>query len=250
MLMGILRPTSGYAAVHGLDVRTDATEIKQRVGYVPEIHHIYRWMRVKEVIGFCRSCYTRWNDQMCHEMLELFALDPEKRVRHLSKGTLVKLALLVAVSHEPDLLLLDEPLGGLDPIVREEFLDGVLRAICDRGQTVLISSHVFDDVRRLSDTVGILYEGKLLVQANLDELLTTTKRITATLRDGVRPQRSPAGTIWQRIEGRQWIATVRDFSPEKVQEVRAIDGVEHVEVLDMGLEELFKDFVKGQRAAN
>ena len=82
-------------------------------------------------------------------MLELFGLDPEKKVKHLSKGMLTKLALLLAVSHEPELLLLDEPLSGLDPIAREEFLDGVLRTICDRGQTVLISSHMLDDVRRL-----------------------------------------------------------------------------------------------------
>ena len=171
---------------------------------MPETHHIYRWMRVREVIGFCKSCFRPWNDQTCREMLELFGLDPEKKVKHLSKGMLVKLALLLAVSHEPELLLLDEPLSGLDPIAREEFLDGVLRTICDRGQTVLISSHMLDDVRRLADTVGILYEGRLVVQGNLDELLTTTKRICATLRDGCRPERPPEGTIWQRVQGREW----------------------------------------------
>ncbi len=199
------------------------------------------------MIGFCRSCYDSWNDRTCQEMLDLFALDPGKKVKHLSKGMLAKLSLLLAVSHEPEVLLLDEPLSGLDPIVREEFLEGVLGTICARGQTVLISSHMLDDVRRLADTVGILNEGQLLVQGNLDHLLTTTKRICATLRDGCRPERSPEGTIWQRVEGREWIATVRDFSPDKVEQVRTLNGVEHVEVLDLGLEELFKDFVKGQR---
>ena len=132
----------------------------------PETHHIYRWMRVREVLGFCKSCFPTWNDQTCREMLDLFGLDPEKKVKHLSKGMLVKLSLLLAVSHEPELLLLDEPLSGLDPIAREEFLDGVLRTICDRGQTVLISSHMLDDVRRLADTVGILNNGRLVVQGN------------------------------------------------------------------------------------
>jgi ABC-2 type transport system ATP-binding protein len=249
MLMGVLSPTGGEARVLGIDVRRDPVRVKQRVGYVPEAHYIYRWMRVKEVIGFCKSCFETWNDETCREMLELFALDPNKKVKHLSKGTLTKLALLLAVSHEPELLLLDEPLSGLDPLVREEFLDGVLRTICNRGQTVLISSHMLDDVRRLADTVGILHEGRLVVQGNLDELLSTTKRICATLRDGCRPERPPEGTIWQRIQGREWIATVRDFSPEKVEQVQAIDGVEHVEVLDLGLEELFKDIIRGQRVA-
>ncbi len=274
MLMGMLSITCGQARVLGVDVTADPVQVKRRVGYVPETHHIYRWMRVREVVGFCKSCFPTWNDDTCREMIELFGLDPERKVKHLSKGMLVKLSLLVAVSHEPELLLLDEPLSGLDPIAREDFLDGVLRTICDRGQTVLISSHMLDDVRRLADTVGILNEGRLIVQGNLDEMLTTTKRICATLRDGFQPKwmdkmgtgSEPtsvdrlknassevpvpilSGVVWQRIEGREWTITVRDFSPEKVQQVEALDGVEHVGVVDLGLEDLFKDFIRGQRA--
>ncbi len=249
LLMGMLAPTAGQARLLGIDVAADPTEIKQRVGYVPEMHYIYRWMRVGEVIGFCKSCFRSWNDDTCREMLDLFDLDLEKKVKHLSKGMQTKLALLLAVSHDSELLLLDEPLSGLDPIAREEFLDGVLRTICDRGQTVLISTHMLDDVRRLADTVGILNEGRLLLHGNLDALLTSTKRICATLRDGVQPQEALDGVVWQRVQGREWLITVRDFSPEKAQQVRAIDGVEHVGVVDLGLEELFKDFVKGQRVA-
>ena len=180
MLMGMLSITAGQARVLGVWVDDDPVLVKQRVGYVPETHHIYRWMRVGEAIGFCKSCFRTWNDQTCHELVELFGLDLEKTVKHLSKGMQTKLALLLAVSHEPEVLLLDEPLSGLDPIAREEFLDGVLQTICDRGQTVLISSHMLDDVRRLADTVGILNEGKLVLQGNLDALLTSTKRICAT----------------------------------------------------------------------
>ena len=249
MLVGTLTPTSGEARVLGRNVRENPTQMKQRIGYVPETHHIYRWMRVKEAIGFCRACYRTWNDAVCREMLSLFDLDANKKVKQLSKGMQVKLSLLLAISHEPELLLLDEPLSGLDPLAREEFLDGVLRAVCDRGQTVVISSHMLDDVRRLADTVGILYEGQLLAQGNLDRLLATTKRISATLRDGARPEGVPDGIIWQRIQGREWLATVRDFSPEKLRMVQSLVAVEHVEVLDVDLEELFKDFVKGQRVA-
>ena len=248
MLMGMLSITAGTARVLGIDVAADSVRVRERVGYVPETHHIYRWMRVREVLGFCKSCFPSWNDQTCREMIELFGLDLEKKVKQLSKGTLVKLSLLVAVAHEPEVLLLDEPLAGLDPIAREEFLDGVLRTICDQGQTVLISSHMLDDVRRLADTVGILNEGRLLLQGNLDALLSSTKRISATLRDGSRPTAAIDGVIWQRVVGREWTITIRDFTPEKLQQVRAIEGVEHAGVIDLGLEELFKDFIRGQRA--
>jgi ABC-2 type transport system ATP-binding protein len=249
MLMGMLSISDGQARVLGVDVQADPLQIKQRVGYVPETHNIYRWMRIREVIGFCKSCFPTWNDKTCREMLALFQLEPEKKVKHLSKGMLTKLSLLLAVSHEPELLLLDEPLSGLDPIAREEFLDGVLRTICDRGQTVLISSHMLDDVRRLADTIGILNNGRLVVQGSVDELLTSTKRIRATLRDGFRPIQTLAGAIWQRVEGREWTITIRDFSPDKVQQVRSIDGVEQADVIDLGLEELFKDYIRGQRVA-
>jgi ABC-2 type transport system ATP-binding protein len=248
MLMGMLSITAGNARVLGVDVARNRTAVKDLVGYVPEAHHIYRWMRVGEVIGFCRALYTTWNDQTCREMLELFGLDPGKKVKHLSKGMLVKLALLLAVAHDPQLLILDEPLSGLDPVAREEFLDGVLRTICQRGQTVLISSHTLDDVQRLADAVGILYDGRLILQGRLDELLATTKRIRATLADGRRPAGLPAGTIHDRLQGREWLLTVSDFRAEKLEQVRALEGVAHVEVVELGLEDLFKDVVKAQRA--
>jgi ABC-2 type transport system ATP-binding protein len=247
MLLGMLSITDGEARVLGIDVKKDPTQVKASVGYVPETHQIYRWMQVGQVIGFCRALYPTWNDRTCEEMVKRFGLDLDKKVKHLSKGMLVKLALLLAVAHEPEVLILDEPVSGLDPVGREEFLDGVLRTICERGQTVLFSSHTLDDVQRLADTVGILYEGRLTVHGRLDELLTTTKRIRATLRNGDRPANRPAGTIHDRLQGREWLLTVREFSPEKVEHVRGLDGVEHVEVLDLGLEELFKDIVKGQR---
>jgi ABC-2 type transport system ATP-binding protein len=248
MLMGMLAPSAGRIRVLGIDVAAQPARMKQRVGYVPELHHIYRWMRVGEVIGFTKSFYETWNEDLCASLLDLFALDTNKRVKHLSKGMAAKLALLLAVAHEPELLVLDEPTSGLDPVVREEFLDGVLRALCDRQRTVLFSSHTLEDVRRLADTVGILYEGRLLVQRGVDELLASTKRIRAVLRDGCLPRREPDGTVWQRVQRREWLLTVRDFSPDLVHSLQADNPLESVEVLDLNLEELFKDYVKGRRA--
>jgi ABC-type multidrug transport system ATPase subunit len=109
---------------------------------------------------------------------------------------------------------------------------------------------MLDDVQRLADTIGILYEGQLLVHRAIDELLASTKRIRATLMDGQHPSAVPDDTIWQRVNGREWLVTVDKFSTEKVERLRAQNPVEHVEVFDLGLEDLFKDFVRGQRAAS
>ena len=105
MLMGLLRPTKGTATMLGMDVFAEPLTVKQRVGYVPDGHYIDRWMRVREALGFCRSLYDKWNEDTCRELTALFELNPEKKVKHLSRGMLVKLSLVLAVSHEPEVLL-------------------------------------------------------------------------------------------------------------------------------------------------
>ncbi len=249
MLMGLLPRTEGEVRMLGQPLPDRAEGIKQRIGYVPELHFIYRWMRVHEVIGFCRSMYPSWNDKLCAELVTLFELDVHRRVKHLSKGMVVKLALLLGVAHEPDLLILDEPTSGLDPLIREEFLDGVLRTICERQKTVLFSSHTLSDVQRLADSVGIIHEGRLLEHCSTDELLTGTKRIRAVLSNGSKPGEAPKGTIWQRVDHREWLLTVRGFTPATVDFLKSKYALANVEVADLGLEEVFKDYIRGRRSA-
>jgi ABC-2 type transport system ATP-binding protein len=250
MLMGVLRPDGGSATVLGHNVLREPVETKQRVGYVPELHHIDRWMRVYEVIGFCRSAYHNWNDKTCNSLLKRFELSSFKKVRQLSKGMLVKLSLVLAVSHDPELLVLDEPMAGLDPLAREEVMDGVLRTICDRGQTVLFSTHSLDDIQRLADTVGIMYEGRLLMHSNIERLLHSMKRIRTTIVDGKAPPKDLVpNVIWQQMLGRQWTVTVGDFQPQLLQRMQAHDAIDVAEVVDLGLEDVFKDIVKGRKGS-
>ncbi len=249
MLMGLLRGDAGLVAVLGIDPTQDAHAVKQRVGYVPEQQFIYRWMSVDEAVSFCRSLYPTWNDELCAQLLQLFRLEPRMKVKHLSKGMVVKLSLLLAMSHEPELLVLDEPMAGLDPIAREELLDGVLRTMCERDQTLVFSSHTLGDVRRMADRIGIIHEGRLLVQRGVDDLLANTKRIRAVLRDGEAPSKHPEGTIWQRVRNREWLLTVSNFSADTVEQLRASNRLDQIEVIDLGLEDVFKDYVRGWRAS-
>lgn len=249
MLMGLLPRDAGRVSVLGVDPAVEHVAVKQRVGYVPEQQFIYRWMRVREAISFCRSLYPQWNETRCSELLRLFQLGPEKKVKAMSKGMVVKLALLLALSHEPEMLVLDEPMAGLDPLVREELLDGVLQSVCERAPTIVFSSHTVADVQRMADVVGIMYEGRLLVHCGVDDLLRGTKRIRAVLKDGQAPAAVPPGTIWQRVQNREWLLTVRDFSAETVERLHTANRLEQLEVTDLGLEDIFKDFVRGWRAS-
>lgn len=247
MMMGLTSIDAGQARLLGHDVAVERDAVRQHVGYVPELHHIYRWMQLRDVIAFARSFYPNWNDGLCDDLLTLFELPRTKRVRQLSKGMLAKLALLVAVSHEPPLLILDEPTSGLDPIVRQDFLDGVLRSICRGDQTVLFSSHVIDDVGRLADSIGIMHAGQLLVHEPVDHLLGSTKRIRAVLADGALPKHRPSNVICDHVDRREWLLTVNDFSPATVDVIRQHNPVTNVDVVDLNLEELFKDYIVGQR---
>ena len=246
MVMGLLRPTSGTVRVLGMDVFQSPSQVKQRVGYVPEVCRIYGWMTVAEVIRFCRSLYQTWNDQESASLLDLFQLPPGRRVRHLSKGMLAKLSLVVALSHEPELLVLDEPLSGLDPIARDEFLDGVLKGLCDRSQrTIVFSSHQLDEVNRLADTVAVVNAGRILVHTSLDDL-RSARRVRAVLDDGRLPSDLPAEAIWQSVNRREWQVTLYPFSQEVVEKLRDRNPVSAVEVSDLSLDDIFKDFVRGR----
>ncbi len=248
MLLGMSRPNAGEARVLGHDAIRDAVALKQRVGYVPELHYIYRWMRVGEVIAFCRPLYANWNDRFCADLLKLFELNPEKKVKQLSKGMVAKLALLLAVAHDPEVLILDEPTSGLDPVVREEFLDGILHTLCERQRTILFSSHTLSDVQRIADTVGLIFEGRLIDHCRTEDLLSATKRVRAVLSDGCSAGPPPEGTIWQRAQQREWLMTVRGFSSSTLEFLRAKYSLDSIEVIDLGLEDVFKDLIKGRKA--
>ena len=247
MIMGLTLPTEGSVRVLGLDPRKSRNACRIRIGYVPEEHLIYRWMRVGEVTGFCRRLYPTWNDAVADRWLDAFGLSRSQKVKTLSKGMLAKLSLLLALAPEPELLLLDEPTSGLDPLIRDEFLDGIVGTLCEQNQTVLFSSHILSDVRRLADRIGIMNKGRIVADCPADDLVARTKRVRAVLRDGRRPASPVDGIIWEAVEGGEWLVTLRDCDPEKVAAIRSCPEVREVKVTDLDLDEIFKDYVRGGR---
>ena len=248
-LMGLVRFNDGFINVLGHDINkvyknSDAYRLRQRIGYVPEVHHMYRWMKIREIIGYVRSFYKHWNEQLSRELLDFFNLDPEKKIKQLSKGMHAKLALLLAVCHEPDLLILDEPTSGLDPLVREEFLHGVLKTISQKETTVIFSSHSIHDVERMADVVGLLKHGKLIVNQSISNILEKTKRVRAVLDDNSEPNWFPNSVVWQRVNLREWEMTVNDFSDDILSQISERNPVQNVEVRDLSLEDIFKDYVR------
>ena len=247
MMVGLLAPTSGSIRVAGCEVPREREWLKPRVGYVPDRPTVYPWMRVREAIAFCRKFYPRYNDARVEQLMRVLDLEPSKRIKHLSKGNAAKVSLLLAVGHDPEVLILDEPMSGLDPLAREQFLEGVLSTGGMTGRTTLFSSHSLADVTRVADEVALLHEGKLLLHSPIDELLERTKRLRAVLQDDAKPESAPPGTVWQRVSGREWLLTVRDCLPDRLENFRAANRIAHLDVQDVTLDDVFKDVVLGRQ---
>lgn len=177
-ILGLLRAESGTVRVFGLDPVDDPVGLLSRIGYLSEENDLPGWMRVDELIRYSRAFYPKWDDAYAEELRQKFGLDSTAMVKTLSKGQKARLGLLVALAYRPELLVLDEPSSGLDPIVRRDILGAVIRTIADEGRTVLFSSHLLDEVEEVADHVTMIGSGKIVLSAPLDDIKKTHKGAT------------------------------------------------------------------------
>ena len=166
-LLGLLRAESGSVHVFGLDPVADPVAVLSRIGYLSEENDLPGWMRVDELIRYSRAFYPAWDDAYAEELRRAFALDPTAKVKNLSKGQRARAGLLIALAYRPELLVLDEPSSGLDPIVRRDILGAVIRTIADEGRTVLFSSHLLEEVEQVADHVTMISQGRILLSGPL-----------------------------------------------------------------------------------
>ena len=169
-ILGLLRAQSGTVRVFGLDPVADPVGVLSRIGYLSEENDLPGWMRLHELIGYTRAFYPRWDDAYAEELRRRFELDPGAKIGSLSKGQKARAGLLVALAYRPELLVLDEPSSGLDPIVRRDILGAVMRTVADEGRTVLFSSHLLDEVEEVADHVTMIKSGRIVLSAPLEEI--------------------------------------------------------------------------------
>ncbi len=169
-ILGLLRAESGSVRIFGLDPVADPVAVLSRIGYLSEENDLPGWMRVDELIRYSRAFYKNWDDGYAEELRKSFALDPSAQVKDLSKGQRSRAGLLIALAYRPELLVLDEPSSGLDPIVRRDILGAVMRTIADQGRTVLFSSHLLDEVEQVADHVTMIRQGTIVMSAPLADI--------------------------------------------------------------------------------
>ncbi len=247
ILTGFQNPSSGSCTVCGLDPRTQALEIRRRVGYVSDAPALYDWMRVDEIGWFASAFYDDRFLTNYRDSIERYELPANRKIRHLSKGQRAKVALALAVAHDPELLILDEPTSGLDPLVRREFLESMVdRAAA--GRTVLLSSHQISEVERVSDRIAIMRGGRIQLSDSLLDLRESIREVTITLADPLigLPELAEGTQLFsEHSEGRQRKWIVRNFSDEQAAELEAWPGVLGVRILPATLEEMFVATTRG-----
>jgi ABC-2 type transport system ATP-binding protein len=177
ILMNLIPRDSGDLSVFGLGYDVHEKEIKNRIGYVGEQQYFYDNKSVGWTERFVSQYYRRWDDTEFEALLTSFDISRTKKVSELSRGMRVKLSLAIALSHNADLIILDEPTAGLDPIVRREVLELLMRVTDDESRSVVISSHITDDITRISDYIAFMINGKIRMHSEKDELLSNWKLI-------------------------------------------------------------------------
>jgi ABC-2 type transport system ATP-binding protein len=177
-LLGLREPEAGTVRLFDQPVVTLDDALRARIGYVPQQSDLFEWLTPAQMLGYFKSFYPRWNDAKVEGLLSKWDIARDKRIAQLSGGQQQRLAIVRALAHEPDLLVLDEPVASLDPAGRRDFLRELVEQVLNRGTTVVFSTHILSDLERVAFNVAFLRGGRITVQAPLDELLETTRRIS------------------------------------------------------------------------
>ncbi len=251
MLMNIVRPSRGEATVLGVDTRRLGLWEFRSIGYVSENQKLPSWMNVAQLLAFCRPLYPTWDEMLCRKLIAEFDLPLRTKISRLSRGVRVKAALVSSLAYRPRLLVLDEPFSGLDPVVRDDLVRGVLELAGEERWSVLISSHELDEVERLVDTIGFIDAGRLVLMEPLADLHGRFRRIEVTTTEPALDA-PPVLPQWTGLQtsGRvvRFVETRYRASESERQIVAAFPGGS-IEAHPMTLREIFVAVARQQREA-
>ncbi|MBL8812623.1 MAG: ABC transporter ATP-binding protein [Planctomycetaceae bacterium] len=237
-LLGLLRPTSGSVTVLGKDAWDLEDQQKMRLGYVPQEVSLYPWMTVRQIVNYVSAFYTNWDNAWSDELLRRWELPLSDRFGPLSVGQKQKLALVLALGHRPELLILDEPVASLDPVARRWFLESILEMASDERHTVLFSTHITSDLERVASHVALMKEGVILFHDELDTLKDQVKRLRLETASDLPQSFSVQGALRTEVHGRNAIVTVPSASTALVDELQDRWSAQ-IAVEDLNLEEIF-----------
>ena len=246
-LMGFLNPDSGNCTIRGQDCRMQAHTLHQFVGYVPGEIAFFDEMKGEEYLLFSQRLRRGDFSKKRRELLERFELDASGRIRRMSKGMKQKLGLVAAFQHDPEILILDEPTSGLDPLMQQRFV-ALIQEEKNRGKTMLISSHSFEEIEKTCDRVGILKEGRLVTDQTVSELKKSRRRVFSISFSGHEAVEAFLKEGFEAVSHnhlRADVAVVGELAP--FLQALARYPVIGLDVLSQSLEEVFMGYYGGRK---
>ena len=249
LLMNLVRPTSGRAAILGTDSRRLGARDFQRIGYVSENQRLPDWMTPGELFEYCRPLYPGWDDGFRQKLQRDLDLDSDAPLRKLSRGMRMKAALLASLAFRPELIVLDEPFTGLDPLVRDELIRALLELPDDSPRTVFISSHDVEEVERLADWIGFISNGRLLFAEPVATLQSRFRMVEVVSAGDAAPA-VPASSTWLPAgsAGRtaRFVDTAHDGADSDRRIAEAFPGAE-IRTSAMPLRDIFVALARSHR---
>jgi ABC-2 type transport system ATP-binding protein len=243
--MGMLQPQHGSVEVFGLDPIAEPVSVKQRIGYVAETQVLPGSMHLREVFAIYEDLYPNWDQFLADELTTRFDLPQKRKVHTFSKGQARSLALLLALAVRPELLILDEPAGGMDPAARRDFLRTSIEHAAAAGTTILFSSHQMTDVERLASRVLLLHEGRIALDRPIEDLAEQFALITVPVQLQYEPMKEVAGFIGTRRGGDSMSMLFERTAQDLQAELDQTFGTSIGKCRNIPLEELFIEFVGG-----
>ena len=237
-IMGMHYAQSGSVRVFGIDPVAHPVEVLGRIGYMSEERDIPNWMRVADIMQYTRTFFPAWDTTYAEELREMFDLDPKQRIRNLSRGQAARVCLLLALAHRPELLVLDEPSSGLDPVVRRDILAAIVRTIAHEGRTVIFSSHLLDEVERLADRVAMIHNGQIVLHDQLDTIKETFRRLIVRFPQTFTEAPPFLGSIQAQGSGNEWSYFCRGDRNQLIQTARSLNA-EIIAETSLSLDDIF-----------
>ena len=225
IIMGLLRPTRGRCEVLGEDSTLLTPETRMRVGYLVEGHFLYRNMRVSECAKFQRQGYSRWDNALFDQVVAHFGIRPSNRIGELSRGQRAGVALGLVLAPDPELLVLDDPALGLDPVSRRALNETLIEFAGDGQRTVLLSTHLLDDVERVADRVMVLVGGRLKVETTLEDFISRVSGFSAQISSSNIDQVAALpGLVEARKIGDRFQLAIADVNDQTTQMLQGLSG--------------------------
>ena len=239
-MLGVLRDSAGPGPIIGDDAWSLGVEAKSRMGYVAQDVRFFPWLKVEQLLAYTAAFYSTWNQTWVDQLVDRWSIDRRDRVGLLSPGQLQKLAIVLALGHQPELLLLDEPVSSLDPVGRREFLRSIMELTSARMPTILFSTHITSDLERIASHIAVLQNGRIRCYEELDTLKEQFKRLRIRAPQALPESFSVPGALRTEVEGSTALVSLPHTSAATIEQIRGQWHAE-VDVEDLNLEEIFME---------